>query len=123
LPASPYSSVQQARTILAARLVELQKDAGIRTARDMAGRLGWQESKVSRIVNAVTPPSEEDVTAWCTACDASHEAAGLIAALRLYASPGELIVIEAGCAGETFGARQAQVSSASGVAVRGMWTY
>jgi len=85
LPASPYSSVQQARTILAARLVELQKDADIRTARDMARRLGWQESKVSRIVNAVTPPSEDDVTAWCNASDASREAAGLIAALRLAA--------------------------------------
>ena len=85
MPASPYSSVQQARTILAARLVELQKDAGIRTARDMAGRLGWQESKVSRIVNAVTPPSEDDVTAWCTACGAAGEISGLIAALRLAA--------------------------------------
>jgi Domain of unknown function (DUF5753)/Helix-turn-helix domain len=85
LPASPYSSVQQARQILAARLVELQKDAGIRTSRKMAERLGWQESKVSRIVNAVTPPSEEDVTAWCTACDAAGEIPGLIAALRLAA--------------------------------------
>lgn len=85
MPPSPYSSVQQARQILAARLVELQKDARIRTARDMARRLGWQESKVSRIVNAVTPPSEEDVTAWCTACGAEDEAAGLVSALRLAA--------------------------------------
>lgn len=85
MPASPYSSVQQARQILAARLVELQKDAGIRTSRKMAERLGWQESKVSRIVNAVTPPSEQDVTAWCAACDAPDEAAGLISALRLAA--------------------------------------
>lgn len=85
MPASPYPSVQQARTILAARLVELQKDAGIRTARAMAERLGWQESKVSRIVNAVTQPSEDDVTAWATACGAAEEIPGLIAALRLAA--------------------------------------
>ena len=85
MSASPYSSVQQARIILAARLVELQKDAGIRTARDMARRLGWQESKVSRIVNAVTPPSEGDVAAWCTVCDAVGEIPGLISALRLAA--------------------------------------
>jgi hypothetical protein len=77
--------VQQARRILAARLVELQKDAGIRTSREMAGRLGWRESKVSRIVNAVTPPSERDVAAWCEACDAADEVPGLISALRLAA--------------------------------------
>lgn len=85
MPASPYPSVQQARAILAARLVELQKDAGIRTARAMAKRLDWQESKVSRIVNAVTPPSEDDVTAWANACGAAEEIPGLIAALRLAA--------------------------------------
>jgi hypothetical protein len=85
LPASPYSSVQQARRILADRLVELQKDAGIPTSREMAKRLGWQESKVSRIVNAVTPPSEQDVTQWCERCGAADEAPGLISALRLAA--------------------------------------
>jgi hypothetical protein len=86
LRASPYPSVQQARRILADRLVELQKDAGIRTARAMAERLRWQESKVSRIVNAVTSPSEQDVTAWCEACDAAGEIPGLISALRMAAS-------------------------------------
>lgn len=83
MPASPYPSVQQAREILAARLLELQKDAGIGTAREMAGRLGWQESKVSRIINAVTPASELDVAAWCTVCDAAEEIPGLISSLRL----------------------------------------
>lgn len=85
MPASPYPGVQSARRILAARLVELQKDAGIRTSRDMARRLGWQESKVSRIVNAVTPPGEQDVAAWCAACGAADEVPGLISALRLAA--------------------------------------
>lgn len=83
MPASPYSSVQQARERIAARLVEVMKDAGIRTGRDLARRLGWQESKVSRIVNAVTPPSEDDVRAWCAACEVPEEVPGLIAALRM----------------------------------------
>lgn len=51
----------------------------------MARRLGWQESKVSRIVNAVTPPGEQDVAAWCAACGAADEVPGLISALRLAA--------------------------------------
>jgi len=63
--------------------VEIMKDAGIRTGRELARRLGWQESKVSRIVNAVTPPSEDDVRVWCAACDAAVEIPGLIASLRL----------------------------------------
>lgn len=82
MPASPYSSVQKTREQLAARLVEIRKDAGI-SARELAHRLGWYESKVSRIVNAVTPPSEDDIRAWCKACGAEHEARGLIASLRL----------------------------------------
>jgi transcriptional regulator with XRE-family HTH domain len=82
LPASPYSSVQKAREQLAARLVEIRKDAGI-NSRELARRLGWYESKVSRIVNAITPPSEDDIRAWCAACDAGQEIPGLIASLRL----------------------------------------
>jgi len=82
LPASPYSSVQKAREQLAARLVEIRKDAGL-NSRQLAGRLGWYESKISRIVNAITPPSEDDIRAWCDACEAPGEAPGLIAALRL----------------------------------------
>lgn len=82
MPASPYSSVQKAREQLAARLVEIRRDAGI-NSRELARRLGWHESKVSRIVNAITPPSEDDIRAWCAACDAGQEIPGLIAFLRL----------------------------------------
>lgn len=82
MPASPYLSVQKARERLAARLAETRKDAGI-NSRELARRLGWYESKVSRIVNAITPPSEEDIRAWCVACDAEREIPGLIASLRL----------------------------------------
>jgi transcriptional regulator with XRE-family HTH domain len=85
MPSSPYSSVEQARKILAARLAGLQHEAGIRTGREMARRLGWQPSKVSRIVNAVTPPSESDIAAWCAACGAAAETPGLVSALRMAA--------------------------------------
>ncbi|MFD0639746.1 DUF5753 domain-containing protein, partial [Catenulispora yoronensis] len=48
----------------------------------LAARLGWYESKVSRIVNAVTLPSAADIEAWCTVCDAAEEIPALLAALR-----------------------------------------
>jgi hypothetical protein len=86
MPASPYSSVQQARQIMAARLREVMKDAGIHTGRELAARLGWQESKVSRILTAFTPPSEDDVRARCVACGAADEIPGLVASLRMAAS-------------------------------------
>lgn len=82
MSASPYSSVQKAREQLAARLVEVRKDAGI-NSRELARRLGWYESKVSRIANAITPPSEDDIRAWCEACGADQKIPGLIASLRL----------------------------------------
>ncbi|MEO7194357.1 MAG: helix-turn-helix transcriptional regulator [Pseudonocardiaceae bacterium] len=82
MPASPYLPVQKARERLASRLVEIRKDVGI-NSRELARRLGWFESTVSRIVNAITPPSEEDIRAWCVACDAEQEIPGLVASLRM----------------------------------------
>jgi len=82
LPASPYTSVQQARERLSARLLEIRKDAGL-NSRQLAHRLGWYESKVSRILNAVSQPSEEDLRSWCRACDRAEEIPGLIAALHM----------------------------------------
>jgi hypothetical protein len=63
------------------RLVELMQNAEI-SARELARRCGWYESKVSRLANAVTPPSEGDVRAWCRACNAEDEIPDLIASLR-----------------------------------------
>ncbi|MEV0279671.1 helix-turn-helix transcriptional regulator [Streptomyces sp. NPDC050610] len=81
MPASPSSSVQDARKAVAARLREMRRDAGL-SARVIAGRTGWYPSKVSRLENAVTPPSDADVHAWCWACGAEDQAADLIAATR-----------------------------------------
>ncbi|MDX2932834.1 helix-turn-helix domain-containing protein [Streptomyces ipomoeae] len=81
MAASPSSSAQQARQALADRLAELCRDAGL-SGRDIAARCGWHPSKSSRIMNARTSPSADDIRAWCRACGAEDQAADLIASLR-----------------------------------------
>ncbi|WP_326606671.1 helix-turn-helix domain-containing protein [Streptomyces sp. NBC_01800] len=81
MPIHPSSRVQKAREELAGRLREIRKDAGI-SARELAVRCGWSESKSSRIENAKTPPSDADIKAWCRACATEDQAADLIAANR-----------------------------------------
>lgn len=81
MPPFPSSSVQAARSALAARLRDVRLDAGL-TGRDVAERSGWQPSKVSRLENAKTPPSDSDIRTWCRVCDAEGQAADLIAASR-----------------------------------------
>ncbi|MDT0468747.1 helix-turn-helix domain-containing protein [Streptomyces gibsoniae] len=81
MPNSPSSSVQAARQAIADRLREIRRDANL-TGRDIAARTGWYTSKVSRLENAVTPPSDDDIRAWCRACGAEGMAADLIAASR-----------------------------------------
>ncbi|MFF1901943.1 helix-turn-helix domain-containing protein [Kitasatospora sp. NPDC058218] len=78
---SRSSSIQQARKVLADRLRELRRQAGL-TGHALAALCGWHKSKVSRIENAVTAPSEPDVRAWCRACDAEGQADDLAASLR-----------------------------------------
>ncbi|MEV0577671.1 helix-turn-helix transcriptional regulator [Streptomyces sp. NPDC050392] len=78
---SASSSAQQARQALADRLAELCRDAGL-SGLDLAERCEWSRSKSSRIMNARTPPSADDIRAWCTACGAEEHTADLIAMLR-----------------------------------------
>ena len=75
------SSVQRARQVLADRLAELRRAAGL-TGRALATRCGWHASKVSRIENAVTPPSADDIRLWATHCGAAGQIADLVASLR-----------------------------------------
>ncbi|RBQ20162.1 transcriptional regulator [Spongiactinospora rosea] len=75
------SSVLAARRLIAQRLRELRLDAGL-SARALAAAAGWHESKSSRIENAKTPPSDDDLRAWCGACGADGEVEELIAASR-----------------------------------------
>lgn len=81
MPASASSSVQQARQALAGRLGEIRRDAGL-TGRELAHRCGWHASKVSRIENARTPPSADDIRLWAGHCRAADQAADLVASLR-----------------------------------------
>ncbi|UQT56705.1 helix-turn-helix domain-containing protein [Streptomyces durmitorensis] len=81
MPASGSSSAQQARRLLAGRLRELVKDAGLE-GKDVAVLCGWHPSKVSRISTAKTQPSADDIRAWCRACGADDQTEDLIASLR-----------------------------------------
>jgi len=81
MAASPSSSVQRAREQLAERLRDIRLDARL-SARALAGATGWHESKVSRIESATRAPSEDDIRAWCRACNAERAVPDLIAASR-----------------------------------------
>lgn len=81
MSASPSSSAQAAREVLAARLRELRVDAEL-TGHELALRCGWSPAKSSRIERAKTPPSDADIRAWCAACGATDQATDLIAANR-----------------------------------------
>ena len=80
---SPYPSaaLDAARRAIAEKLRDLRRDAGL-TGREVAKRTGWLPSKVSRIQNATTPPSDDDIRAWCTAVEAVDQIPDLIAANR-----------------------------------------
>ncbi|MFE0366397.1 Scr1 family TA system antitoxin-like transcriptional regulator [Streptomyces tendae] len=78
---SSSSSVQQAREALGKRLREIRKDSGL-TARDLAARAGWHESKCSRIENGRTPPSDDDLRVYTLYCAAADQTADLIATAR-----------------------------------------
>ncbi|WP_432051626.1 helix-turn-helix domain-containing protein [Streptomyces xiamenensis] len=75
------SNSNQARAALARRLREIRKDAGL-TARELAARAGWHESKCSRLENGRTLPSDGDLRAWTSHCDAKDLTADLIATAR-----------------------------------------
>ncbi|MEV7284266.1 helix-turn-helix transcriptional regulator [Streptomyces sp. NPDC093252] len=78
---SASSSAQQARQALADRLAELCRDAGL-SGLELAERCGWSRSKSSRIINARTPPSADDIRAWCRACGAEDQTEDLLAMAR-----------------------------------------
>ncbi|MEU1409689.1 helix-turn-helix transcriptional regulator [Streptomyces sp. NPDC005728] len=80
---SPYPSaaLDEARRAIAEKLREIRRDAGL-SGREVAARAGWQPSKVSRLQSATTPPSDDDIRAWCLACDAEGQIPDLLAANR-----------------------------------------
>ncbi|WP_445524813.1 helix-turn-helix domain-containing protein [Streptomyces cyslabdanicus] len=81
MPTSPSSSAQAARERVARRLRDLRADAGL-TGTELAVRCGWTHPKTSRIENARTPPTPDDIRRWCQACDAEDQAADIIVESR-----------------------------------------
>jgi len=81
MPISPSSSAQAARERVAQRLRDLRADAGI-TGSELAERCGWTHPKTSRLENARTPPTPDDIRRWCVACGADDQAADIIAQSR-----------------------------------------
>jgi transcriptional regulator with XRE-family HTH domain len=81
MPISPSSSAQAARERVAQRLRDLRADAGI-TGTELAVRCGWTHPKTSRIENARTPPTPDDIRRWCRACGADDQAPDTIAQSR-----------------------------------------
>lgn len=72
---------QAGRVSLGARLRELRTEAGL-NGKDMAARLGWQRSKVSRLEHGKQTATVADFEAWAREADASEEAKDLTARLR-----------------------------------------
>ncbi|EFL29547.1 regulatory protein [Streptomyces viridochromogenes DSM 40736] len=76
---------QTAREALGARLRELRAEAGLE-GKDIASKVGWQTSKVSRLQNGKQTPTRADLTAWANAVgrpDAEPELHGLLAGLEM----------------------------------------
>ncbi|WP_409473115.1 helix-turn-helix domain-containing protein [Streptomyces sp. HC307] len=78
---SPSSSAQAARERVARRLRDLRADAGL-TGSELAARCGWTHPKTSRLENARTPPTPDDIRRWCHACGADDQAEDIIAQSR-----------------------------------------
>lgn len=66
------SGFHQARMDLGAQLRRLRENARL-SGKDLAERLRWQPSKVSRIENARQTATEDDVAAWGKAVEADPE--------------------------------------------------
>lgn len=77
MPVSPSSSAQAAREAVARRLRDIRKEAGL-TVVQLAAECGWHYSKTSRIENALTGPSANDIRAWCEAGRAGDQAQDLV---------------------------------------------
>jgi transcriptional regulator with XRE-family HTH domain len=72
---------QQARLALGTRLRELRSEGSL-TGREMASKLGWPHSKISKLENGKQTATAEDVTAWAEACGRPDAAKELKAHLR-----------------------------------------
>ncbi|MFB4424874.1 helix-turn-helix domain-containing protein [Streptomyces sp. QL37] len=74
----PSSSAQSAREVVARRLRDLRKGAGL-TVVELASGCGWHHAKTSRIENARTAPTATDIRLWCRTIGAEDQVEDLIA--------------------------------------------
>lgn len=72
---------QHARLSLGARLRELRAEAGL-PGRELAARLGWPQSKVSKLENGKQTPTAADLTAWAEGTERPDAAAELVGRLH-----------------------------------------
>ncbi|MFI5570903.1 helix-turn-helix domain-containing protein [Streptomyces sp. NPDC051740] len=72
---------QSGREALGARLRELRGEAGLQ-GKELADRLGWQRSKVSRLEHGKQTATAADLHAWVQALGIPTEAADLLGRLR-----------------------------------------
>jgi transcriptional regulator with XRE-family HTH domain len=76
---------QTSREALGARLRELRTEAGLE-GKDLAAKLGWQPSKISRLQNGKQTPTAADITAWAHGVgrpEAEAELQGLRAGMEM----------------------------------------
>ncbi|MEV0627128.1 helix-turn-helix domain-containing protein [Nonomuraea wenchangensis] len=66
------TSFQQARIDLGGQLRQLREAAGL-SGKELAERVRWQPSKVSRLENARQTPTEDDVVTWAQAIGAAPD--------------------------------------------------
>ncbi|MEU3118526.1 helix-turn-helix transcriptional regulator [Micromonospora chalcea] len=65
---------------LAGHLRDLRRGAGF-TGAELARRLSWTQSKVSKIETGKQMPTDEDLSGWLTTCDATNAAKATLTAL------------------------------------------
>ncbi|UGT63858.1 helix-turn-helix domain-containing protein [Nocardia asteroides] len=73
--------VHEQREALGQRLREMRQASGV-TARELARRAGWHESKCSKIEYGRIKPSDADLRAYCAHCGAEDQLADLLASLK-----------------------------------------
>ncbi|MFF7588975.1 helix-turn-helix domain-containing protein [Kitasatospora purpeofusca] len=76
---------QQARIALGLRLRELRTEGGL-TGRQLAERLGWAQSKVSKLETGRQTATRDDLKAWATGVGRPGAASELTARLRAFES-------------------------------------
>jgi transcriptional regulator with XRE-family HTH domain len=77
------TSIQQARAALGGRMRAVRRRSGL-TGRQLAERLEWAPSKVSKLENGRQALTDDDIREWCSACgpDGEQELGALLASLH-----------------------------------------